>query len=320
MLSDIYKNKGNFKQALDAYKNHITFRDSLINEEKKSEIVRKELSFDYERKALKARAEAEKNEALSKAEIERQKLRNNAFMGAGVIVLLSGITGFVGYKRRRDLERKSIQTQNELQVNKTELRVLRLQMDPHFIFNSLNSVSDYMLKNDIETADRYLTRFARLMRQTLEQSASSEVTLEDDLNALRTYLDLEQLRLKGKMTYTLSVDENINSSAVLVPSLILQPFIENSIVHGIGPKEGEGKINIKISREGNLLNCMLEDDGVGRNQNVSNNGHKSYGMQITQTRIDLLNKMHNSHGGIKLTDLQPGLRVEVKIPYIEDNV
>ena len=321
MLSDIYKENGNYKQSLEAYKNHITFRDSLTNEEKKSEIVRKELSFDYERKAAKARAEAEKKEALAQAEIDKQKLRNNAFMGIGAVVVLSGVTGFVGYKRRRDLEKKSIQTENELQTNKTELRVLRLQMDPHFIFNSLNSISDYMLKNDIETADRYLTRFARLMRQTLEQSAFSEVTLEDDLHALKTYLDLEQLRLKGKMNYSLTVDEHISPGVVMVPSLILQPFIENSIIHGLVPKPEGGTIHIHITREGNLLNCRLEDDGVGRSTtSQQQSGRKSFGMQITQTRIDLLNKMYRSNGGIQLTDLQPGLRVEVRIPYNEQSL
>lgn len=318
ILSDIYKKTGNYKESLEAYKNHILFRDSLMNEEKKSEIVRQELEFDYERKVAKAKAEAEKKEALAQAEIDKQKLRSNAFMGIGAVVLLSGVTGFIGYKRRRDLEKKSIETQNELQTNKTELRVLRLQMDPHFIFNSLNAVSDYMLKNDIETADRYLTRFARLMRQTLEQSAFSEVTLEDDLQALKTYLDLEQLRLKGKMSYTLTIDENIRSEQVMVPSLILQPFIENSIVHGIGPKGEAGKISIHISREGNLLKCCLEDDGVGRQTAMADkNERKSLGMKITQTRIDLLNKMYNSNGGILLTDLQPGLRVEVRLPYNE---
>lgn len=318
ILSDIYKKTGKYKESLEAFKNHILFRDSLMNEEKKSEIVRKELGFDYERKVAKAKAEAEKKEAIANAEIDKQKLRNNAFMGIGTVVVLSGITGFIGYKRRRDIEKKSIETQNELQTNKTELRVLRLQMDPHFIFNSLNSVSDYMLKNDIDTADRYLTRFARLMRQTLEQSAFSEVPLEDDLQALKTYLDLEQLRLKGKMKYTLTVDDNIPEALVMVPSLILQPFIENSIIHGIGPKSETGTISIHLSREGNLLNCCLEDNGVGRQTTASDKGErKSLGMKITQTRIDLLNKMYNSNGGIRLTDLQPGLRVEVRIPYNE---
>ena len=129
------------------------------------------------------------------------------------------------------------------------------------------------------------------------------------------------LRLKGKMNYSLTVDEHISPGVVMVPSLILQPFIENSIIHGLVPKPEGGTIHIHITREGNLLNCRLEDDGVGRSTtSQQQSGRKSFGMQITQTRIDLLNKMYRSNGGIQLTDLQPGLRVEVRIPYNEQSL
>ncbi|MGH2649367.1 MAG: sensor histidine kinase, partial [Ginsengibacter sp.] len=132
-------------------------------------------------------------------------------------------------------------------------------MNPHFIFNSLNSISDYILKNDVQSADIYLTKFAKVMRMILENSDQKEVTLKDDLKALELYMQLESLRMKDKFTYEIKIDESINAENTLIPPLILQPFVENSIWHGMQGKKGEGHILISIKKEGNMINCSVED-------------------------------------------------------------
>ena len=211
------------------------------------------------------------------------------------------------------------------EVADTQMKALRAQMNPHFIFNSLNSISDYIAKNNVQEADKYLSKFAKLMRMILENSEQKEVLLTDDLKALELYMQLEALRMNNKFSYEIKVDEDINKENILVPPLILQPFVENSIWHGIAKKEGQGKILIHIKKEGaDMINCIVEDDGIGRKQSanikmaVPQQEKSSLGVKITQSRIDILNKIKNSKAAVELSDLAQGLRVEVKLPLATD--
>jgi LytS/YehU family sensor histidine kinase len=234
----------------------------------------------------------------------------------GISLFAMSVFGLFLYKRKRDAVAQVQEAEFSTKVANTELKALRAQMNPHFIFNSLNSINDYISKNDVDSASRYLTKFAKIMRQTLENSNQSEVSLEDDLKVLDLYMQVESMRLKNKFTYSIKVDDEIDRDNTMVPPLILQPFIENSIWHGISKKESNGHIDINITKKDNMLVCTVDDNGVGRilKTDTYSADNKSLGISITKGRIDILNKKKNTKGTVKMIDKEQGVRVEVKLP------
>lgn len=315
-LSDTYALQHDFPNALAAYKNYSLIKDSIINDEKKLEITRKEMQYGFDRQQVLLKAEQDKKQAIDAAEINRQRIIRNTAIAGGAILLLAGLSIFIFYKRKRDAEEHRKEAEFKAQVADTEMKALRSQMNPHFIFNSLNSIGDYILKNNTRAADEYLAKFAKLMRMTLEHSEQKEVKLADDLKALELYIQLESLRLNNTFTYEITVDEQIDPETTLIPPMILQPFVENSIWHGISKKHGEGRILIQIRKEGEMINCVVEDNGIGRGKQPPESSlpRKSLGMKITRSRIDILNKMKNTHASVQLSDLSEGMRAEVKLP------
>jgi tetratricopeptide (TPR) repeat protein len=313
MLYNNFEKQHKSIQALEAYKNYILLRDSSLNDEKKQEIARKETQYM-----------ADKKEALLKVEnaaaINQQRIVRNTIIAGASLLLTGGIVYFILYKRKRDAVARQNEAELKAEISNTEMKALRAQMNPHFIFNSLNSISDYIAKNNTKLADEYLVKFAKLMRLILENSEQKEVPLSEDLKALELYMQLESLRMNNKFSYEIQVDNSIDKENTLVPPLILQPFVENSIWHGIAQKQGHGKIIVHIKKEGGMINCSVEDDGIGRKEaalfaaDVPNGEKKSLGMKITKERIAVLNKVKNSKAAISLTDLEIGTRVEVKLP------
>ncbi|HEX5024472.1 MAG TPA: tetratricopeptide repeat protein [Agriterribacter sp.] len=318
-ISEIHEARHEPAEALAAFKQHVTLKDSVLNDEKRIEITRKEAAFEFEKKQALMDAEHDKTVALAAAEIRRQRIIRNVVIGGILLVLCAAMAGYVLYKRKRDTEQRRKEVEFKARVTETEMKALRAQMNPHFIFNSLNSIADYITKNDIEAADIYLTKFAKLMRMILENSELKEVSLADDLKALELYMQLEAKRLNNKFTYEIKADDNIDAVNTLVPPLLLQPFVENSIWHGIANKQGNGKIIIHITRENEMIKCIVEDDGVGRNYAATNSNaekedRKSLGMKITNERITHLNKKDKPSGAVALYDLEQGLRAEVSFP------
>lgn len=305
VLSSAYENKGKLAEALYAYKEYITLRDSVLSEEKKSELTRKEMQFKMERQ-----------QAIAQEEIKRERLVKNGYLIGTLVLLIISALGYVFYKRRRDaLEKKKIAEFNA-KVAETELKALRSQMNPHFIFNSLNSISDFIARKDIKQADDYLVKFSKLTRSILENSEKKWIPLEEDLELMELYIQLEALRLEEKLTYTITIDESIETDNTLIPPFILQPFIENSIWHGIAPKNGLGQIDLSIKKAEDMLVCSVDDNGVGRLKNHGQT-HKnnSFGLKITRNRIDIINHLKNTKGSLKLFDKNEGVRVEIRLPY-----
>ena len=317
-LAGIYEAAGDPLNALSAYKAYQALKDSILNDEKKVEIAKKEAAFEFDKKAFLLKAEHDKQFALANAEIHKQRIIRNAVI-AGIILLLAAAgTGYVLYKRKRDADEQRKDAEFKVQVTDTEMKALRAQMNPHFIFNSLNSIADYINKNNIPAADLYLTKFSRLMRLILENSEKKEVPLQDDLKALELYIQLEAKRLNDTFLYQINVDKDIDQENTMVPPLLLQPFVENSIWHGFAPKKGNGRLIIHIQKENDMLNCMVEDDGVGRQkageQKNDYGKSKSLGMKITTERIEILNQTKKTKAGVTLVDLEQGLRAEVRLP------
>jgi ligand-binding sensor domain-containing protein/sensor histidine kinase YesM len=217
----------------------------------------------------------------------------------------------------------------EKQMFSLEQTALRLQMNPHFIFNSLNSIQSFVISNDTDKAIHYLAKFSQLMRFILSHSQQSFVPINDEIKAMSIYLDIEQLRFDNKFSYSFSIDPAIDTEFVEIPPMIIQPYIENAIIHGILNKENNGiiKISLKLLDEKFLL-CVVEDDGIGRDRAAqikakSDLKHKSRGMLITQKRLEILNDRDQSQMNVNIIDLKDennsaiGTKVEIIIIYKE---
>ncbi|MEZ4792217.1 MAG: tetratricopeptide repeat protein [Gelidibacter sp.] len=313
-LSQTWYKQGNYKKAYEAKERSIVLKDSMFSMEKKEEIVRMEEQFRFDKETSELKAKNEKEQALGMAEIKRQKVIKNGSIIGGTALLCSLFFWFVTYKRKRDAISQKKEAEFNTTVANTELKALRAQMNPHFIFNSLNSINDFISKNDAESAQNYLTKFAKMMRRTLESSNQKEITLEDDLKLLELYLQIEAIRLQHKFTYDIKVDEGLDKENTLIPPLILQPFIENSIWHGISNKEGKGHIVIEIKKQDDMMLCSVDDDGVGRRPIIEASDKHSMGVDITKSRIDILNKLKKTNGTMRIIDKREGVRVEILLP------
>lgn len=212
----------------------------------------------------------------------------------------------------------------EQQATANELRALRAQMNPHFIFNALNSIKSFTLDNKADEANYYLTKFAKLIRQVLEQSRSEKISLKSELETLSLYLDMEKLRVNNKFEYEIRVDEAVETEFVELPPMLIQPYVENAIWHGLMPKEGHGQVSIRIEQPANGLCITVEDNGIGRKKAVelaskTKTNHKSFGMKITAERLQMLKQLYQINATIRVDDLadangQPtGTRVVIRL-------
>jgi len=227
-------------------------------------------------------------------------------------------------EEKRRVEKNLMDTKQKMAD--VEMQALRAQMNPHFIFNCLNSINRYIVKSDQATASLYLTRFAKLIRLILDNSNSKNVILANELEALKLYIEMEALRFDKKFTYRITVEENVGAECVEVPPLIIQPYVENAIWHGLLHKESGGELIISVSMIGEgMLQCVIEDNGVGREKarelrSKSATSRKSLGMKLTEDRLSLLNKHAELNASIDIIDLKNdhdlslGTKVILKIP------
>jgi len=228
-------------------------------------------------------------------------------------------------------EEQKIQTHLKLmdtqrKMTEIEMQALRAQMNPHFIFNCLNSINRYIVKSDQVTASLYLTKFAKLIRLILDNSNNKNVMLTNELEALKLYIEMEALRFDKKFNYRIMVDHGVNTDNIEVPPMIIQPYVENAIWHGLLHKDTPGCLCISVSLpEENILQCIIEDDGVGREKakelkSKSAMTRKSLGMKLTENRLALLNKYAELNASVDIVDLKTnkneavGTKVILKIP------
>jgi tetratricopeptide (TPR) repeat protein len=311
-LSNIYEAQKDYPAALEAYKQYKILGDSLLNDDKKEAITRSEMQFEQDKK-----------DALLKAshavELQEQKIKKYTAVGSVCVLLLASATSFIFYKRKRDAAQTVKEADFLAKVADTEMKALRAQMNPHFIFNSLNSIADYIDRRDGATASIFTVKFAKLMRMILENSEQKEVPLVDDLKALTLYMQLEMLRLNNKFSYQIKLDEEIDAGNVLIPPLLLQPFVENSIWHGFAKMEAGGQITISITKEDDWVICSVEDNGSGRREILSDNlrepKRKSMGIKITKARIEIANEKNLSDSTVQTYDLAQGTKVVIAIPF-----
>ena len=251
----------------------------------------------------------------------------------GWFIMLVGFS-FVGillafyfWRIRQIRQQIGMKAEYEKKLSELKMQALRSQMNPHFIYNSINSINWFIIKNDQDNASDYLTKFSRLMRLNLENSKLDLVSLANELESIRLYLEMEQLRFERKFEYQIKVESHINTSSIFIPPMIIQPFIENAIWHGIMHKVSDGVIQLGVSiSKGNLI-CLIEDNGVGREAAQKINKKKkikkkSLGMQITKDRLENIKAFYNFETKISIMDLYDelgnamGTRIALTLPIL----
>jgi len=219
---------------------------------------------------------------------------------------------------------------NEIKEKLTELRIqaLRVKMNPHFIFNTINSIQYFLSANEKKMALSYLSKFARLMRLTLEFSDKSIISIAEELESLRLYLELEKLRFENKFYYEIEVDPSINTPKMMIPNLLIQPYVENAVKHGIQNKNDNGRVKVSLVKEKDEIKYTIEDNGIGINRSLelkhkSGLKNRSLGMGITEDRIKLLNLGQLNNHNLEITDLSEenegltGTKVSIRVPIVE---
>jgi len=244
------------------------------------------------------------------------------------IFLIASVVSGVYFAVRLRIQRIQWNENNKVRLANNELKALRAQMNPHFIFNALNSIQHFIMNSDESGASKYLNKFAKLIRSILNNTEKTSVSLKDEVESLRLYIELEMLRFENKFDFDIDVDTNTDLDFYEVPTLLIQPYVENAIIHGLVPKKEKGHLQINIRIENNFIICEILDNGIGRKNsseikaNSIKKGHKSLGMKITRDRLELLNSVRNSSLSVNITDQigskgeAEGTKVEIFIPIV----
>jgi len=346
LLSEIFNKLGRDDSAYFYLNKYTTLKDSLLNRQFYFKLS------NYKKEAEEERKTSQINLLNKENQLKEQKLKQQATLRNSLIagILLLFLLGFFIFRNlllkrkneklrlQKDLEVQQLESakkQAELHQRAVELEMqaLRAQMNPHFIFNCLSSINRFIFKNDNKAASDYLTRFSRLIRMVLMHSQKKLIPLEDELEMLRLYLDLERLRFKDAFDYSITTTNIVDAGAIFIPPLLLQPFCENAVWHGLMHKDSKGHLNVIISEVINenekVLHCIIEDDGVGRDKaaemkSKSAGKEKSMGLKITTERLALLNRENNFSTFYKIEDILnekkevAGTRVQLKIKYKEN--
>jgi sensor histidine kinase YesM len=293
-----YKAHGDFKRSLEAMDKSLVYKDSLLEEQSSLAWAQTQAIYEVDRKDNQIKL-LEHDKQMSELRTKRNVVYTLSMAGFALMVAIGGFF----YIRHRNLETNK-------QTLQLELRSLRAQMNPHFIFNSLSSIHRFIWSNNQEEASDYLTKFSRLMRMILDNTQYTFISLNKELESLRLYLDLEKLRCNDVFEYRITVAEDINEEEVMIPPMIIQPYVENAIWHGLVHKSGKGLLEIAVSLKGKTLTCVVTDNGIGRKKAVEikekkGQTHRSMGMKVTEGRIDLIRKINNTkEADVNITDLE----------------
>lgn len=328
-LSKAYEQTRDFEKALFHYQEFEALKDSLTNADHLDHIAN--LEVQYAKKEDQQRIVSLTSERALQQELAEKRAAWNWGLAIGVLMLAGLLVLLVSQYRKRLAREQELAEQQE-QLNRSqyqarlgelEMKALQAQMNPHFVFNCLNSINHLITQNRGTEASRYLTRFSKLLRMALEYSDEPTISLNEELEMLEMYLQLESLRFKEQFSYDIHIDDTVNPHDTHLPAMFMQPFVENAIWHGLLPKEGPGHVQIDVTRDAEFLHCTIEDNGIGRSaakrqQPASMPAHKSMGMDLATERLALMSDSMPGTIQIKdlLSDQQTGIgtRVDIQIP------
>ncbi|CAN5421592.1 hypothetical protein BH20BAC1_BH20BAC1_07530 [soil metagenome] len=338
ILYTVYDARHQTDSAYNFYRQYIKMKDSILNDQVKAKLV----AYGPQQRVARLNKENE----IQKIKLENQSLMKDILIGSIFILLLLAFIVFrnIILKRKNEAHQRLL-VENELQIEKLEsekkqgafqqqvteleMQALRAQMNPHFIFNSLNSINKFILQNDKLQASEYLTKFSRLVRLILQNSQVPLITMESELEALKLYLELEALRFDNQFNCEIYVNDDVDTGILKVPPLIIQPYAENAIWHGLMHKEDKGHLEISLyQQDDHILCCKITDDGIGRKKARELNSksaatHKSMGMRISADRIAILQQNKQLDTTINISDLvlpdgtAGGTEVLLKLPVMQ---
>ena len=295
--SSLHEKQGDIGRAFSDYRQFIALRDSLTDKDRQKELERKGIQSEFDRKADSLRFQNQ----LAEAKLA-QNLRQERVYGIGVFLLLCGITGFLLYRNK--IKQATLNVELERKMSDAILSSLLAQMNPHFIFNCLGSIKQMILENEQENANNYLSKFAKMIRLSLEYSRRPYVTVKEKLEYLDNYLQMELLRFDHSFRYYIEVDENICTEEIGVPPMMIQPLVENAIWHGLMNKSGDRKLFIRYKLHEDRLICEIEDNGIGviRSSLQPKHGHQSFGIENIRHRLTLLNEKYHLNCCLQIKD------------------
>ncbi|MDW3650661.1 MAG: histidine kinase [Bacteroidia bacterium] len=321
-LAGAYEKAGNIDEAIVNYRGAMELSDQIQAKELEAiadsfslekQLAQKDLKIAMLRKDQELNEEKFRSmQELQNEKIARQNTIMYALVAGLILVLISGFFILRSYRARRKA--------NQLLM----LKSLRSQMNPHFIFNSLNSINSFIAKQDERSANKYLSSFSRLMRTVLENSQQDFVPLSTEIEVLERYLSLEHFRFMDKFEYEFLVDESVNKDQIDIPPMLIQPYVENAVWHGLRYKEEKGFLKLKLSQESAHLLIEIEDNGIGRERSQElktkhQKAQKSTGLKNTEERLKIINELYKKEVKVSIGNLDPsaedvGTRVEIKLP------
>lgn len=315
-LSELYENKKDYQTALKFYKLSDEFEKKISNERTIQYVNDLIIKYDSERQNNEIKNLAKQNEI---AQLQLVKNRNIWIIVLGSFISLISLLYFL-YRQRLLKNQKRILT--------LEQDVLRTQMNPHFIFNALNSIKHYIINNEQKNAVHYLNKFSKLVRKILESSTLKEVSLQEELETMDLYMNIENIRFSNEIDYVITVDENLDLTKIKVPPLVLQPFLENALWHGLSSKKGNKKISLSVFKPSNgFIQINIEDNGIGRTASAKIKSEKvinrkSIGIDLTKERLQNFIKDFQNPFSLIFDDLfdeqknPKGTKVALRIPII----
>ncbi len=316
-LSLLNKKKENYKLALEQYYKADTIYHNIRNDKNTKYVNALTFQYETESKNSQIQALAKKNEI---ANLKLKESRRNWLVILFGVVILAGIPLIINRQRR---------LKDEKQILTLEQDMLRSQMNPHFIFNSLNSIKLYIINNEKENAVYYLNKFSKLIRKILIASKEKEISLADELDTMKLYMNIENIRFSNEINYSTNIPDDIDLESIKVPSLILQPFLENALWHGLSTKKENKNIVLRITNEkDDIVTITITDNGIGRKEaaEIKNNKllkRKSVGIALTNERLSNFYKGYTKDYSVKIKDLYDknnnatGTRVIIDIPTVK---
>ncbi len=315
-ISETYQKLGNPSKALETFKESVVLRDSIFNDENNKKLLRLQIEYDVKAKNAAVLAENELEKERLRSENEAESFRAKIYLIILFFVVVLLCVGYYLLRKRTQVR----QVVYQRKIAELQLKSLQAQMDPHFIFNALNSISTFLLKNRTEDADFYLGKFAKLIRMILESSEQRLIPLCDEMELLEAYVSIESMRLGKAISLRWELAEGLDGEEVLVPPMLLQPLVENSIWHGFSKVDHKGEIVIKVQAISGSLHLSVIDNGKGISDAQGEVGgdpkHQSMALKIVQERIELLGTSQaRSHvNSISWRSLETGFQVEMVIP------
>lgn len=341
-LSEAFALKGDYLSALRYLKKAGIYTDSLHTAEKQDQMLKLELEYEYNKKkdSLDYLSGLQNVQIQNEKKLSRFALRQQWLFSIVLLVLLCLLGSYFLFRYRvkqlrlknelirEKAEKKLKEAEYQRRINDITFSALRSQMNPHFIFNALNTIQSYIYANDKQSASNYLGKFSDLIRKILDNSNKQKITLEEEIHVLQLYIDIEKARFGDTFNAVIEMDPGLDAENIYLPPMLIQPYTENAIKHGLLHQAGEKRLLVQISKSADqqYIEISIEDNGIGREKsaeiNKNRGDHSSFANAANERRIDLINQLHDKKTSLKIIDKKntdgtaAGTTVIINIPVM----